>query len=470
MNADILTRPVTDNTQPSNDRTNLILFWGLMVPLIMRVFDLSIFRVALPTIRTTFALQTDVTAWLDTVYTLPFMICMPLYGRLGDGFGKVRMFLVGITIFITGTIITLSAVDLPFLMLGRACQGIGAAEIHPLSMAFISEHFSAKEQGKMLGTWSSVGAFTSMICPFIVGFLIVRLGWRVMFGPVLVIGFLALAAIGRQYRMERGTLSQTGFLRTFDWGGVLLLTVAIIMLMFYASSRPITGVEALRDWRLLSAGVVFLSGFLYWETRTANPFVQLAVFRNTQFKWAAVGAFIRKFSMTSMAFVIPLYLTDMYAANAATVGLVLTLHAGALLTTMRLGGYLADRWGSRWPLFIGSILQTGMISLLALLPRQAFLGLVAAGVAGHGLGAGLTLTALDRSALLTVPQEHRGMAAGLFNMIRFGGTAFGAALMGVGLQYGLNRFSAGIQAYQVVFWCVAGVVSVSAILSSQLKS
>jgi MFS family permease len=136
---------------------------------------------------------------------------------------------------------------------------------------------------------------------------------------------------------------------------------------------------------------------------------------------------------------------------------------------MRLGGYLADRWGSRWPLFIGSILQTGMVSVLAILPRQTFLGLVAAGVAGHGLGAGLTLAALDRSALLTIPQEQRGMAAGLFNMIRFGGTAFGAALMGVGLQYGLKRFSAGIQAYQLMFWCVAGLVSLSTVTGWKLK-
>jgi len=441
-----------------------------MFPLIMRVFDLSIFRVALPTIRATFALQPDVTAWLDTVYTLPFMICMPLYGRLGDGFGKARMFLIGITIFIVGTVITLSAPDLPFLMLGRACQGIGAAEIHPLSMAFIAEHFPAKAQGKMLGTWSSVGALTSMICPFFVGFLIVRLGWRVMFGPVVVVGFIALVAMTRQYLMERGTRTQTGFLRTFDWGGVLLLAGAVIMLMFYASSRPITGVPALQDWRLFIAGISCLSGFVYWETHTANPFVQLTVFRNAQFRWAAVGAFIRKFSMTSMAFVIPLYLTDIHAANAATVGVVLTIHAGALLVTMRFGGYLADRWGSRWPLFIGSIIQTGMISMLAFLPGQTLVGLVAAGVTGHGLGAGLTLAALDRSALLTIPQDQRGMAAGLFNMIRFGGTAFGAALMGVGLQYGLSRFSADIHAYQTMLWCMAGVVSVSAIIGAQLKS
>jgi MFS family permease len=173
--------------------------------------------------------------------------------------------------------------------------------------------------------------------------------------------------------------------------------------------------------------------------------------------------------MVSMAFLIPLYLTDMYAADAATVGLMMTLHAGATLTTMWLGGQLADRLGGRWPIVIGSSLQVGIIAYVALLPGSALLGMVAVGVAGHGLGLGLTLAALERTALITIPGKQRGMAAGLFNMIQFGGAAFGVALVGVILQYGLERYAETSQAYQLAFWFVAGIVCLSVIIGWQLE-
>lgn len=440
-----------------------------MLPLTMRVVDISMVRVALPTIRNTFGLQADVTAWLDTAYTLPFVIFMPLYGRLGDGLGKSRLFIIGITVFITGTLITMLATDLSFLIIGRAIQGIGVAEIHPLGLALISERFSLEKRGKMLGTWSSVGAFTAMISPFIGGFLIVHLGWRTIFAPVLLAGLLALFAVWRQYSREHRDVVQADFLRTFDWGGVFLLSVATIMLVFYASSRPITGVEALRDWRLLTAAIVFLGGFVFWERRSASPFVRLDIFRDKNFNRASVGAGIRKFAMVSLAFLIPLYLADIYAADAATIGLMMTLYAGATLTTMRFGGQLADRLGGRWPIIVGSLLQVGILVYLALLPSPVFLGMVAAGVAGHGLGLGLTLAALERTALLSIPGKQRGMAAGLFNMIQFGGAAFGIALVGVILQYGLEQYAEAGKAYQLAFWFIAGVVCLGVIIGWKLE-
>lgn len=146
------------------------------MPMLMRVLDTSMFSVALPTIRHTFSIQTDVAGWVITAYSLPFIISMPLYGRLGDEFGKRRLFLTGLAIFLVGTGLTLSALDLRFLIVGRAIQGIGAAGIIPFCITLISDHFPDEKRGKALGTWNSMGPLATIAGPFVGGFLIDRFG------------------------------------------------------------------------------------------------------------------------------------------------------------------------------------------------------------------------------------------------------------------------------------------------------
>ncbi len=437
--------------------------------MMMRIIDLSMFNVALPTIRNTFSIQADVTAWVVTAYSLPVVIFTPLYGCLGDGLSKRRLFVTGIVVFLGGTVITLLAIDLRSLILGRIIQGIGTAGITPLSITLIFERFPADEQGKALGTWNSVGPFAAMIGPFLGGFLIDHLGWRTIFGPVLLIGLVALFTVRKQIPTMHRDFVQAGFLRTFDWGGVVLLSVATILLVFYASSRPITGVEALRDWRLLTAALLSFGGFIIWEKRRVNPFVALDIFSDKNFRLASLGGGIRMFAMSSMIFLLPLYLTDVHALNAASIGIMSTLHAAALFVTMRMGGQLADRWGSRRPVIIGSSGQVGIMIYFSLLPGTVPLGLVVAGLIGHGLAAGLSLAALHRASMSKILPEQRGMAAGLYSMIRFGGIVFSAALGGVVLQYGLDRSLSAIGAYQIVFRFVAAVVSLGVVIGWGLE-
>ena len=430
---------------------------GLMMPMLMRVLDTSMFSVALPTIRQTFTIQTDVAGWVITSYSLPFIISMPLYGGLGDRLGRRRLFLTGLTIFLIGTGITLSALDLRFLIVGRAIQGIGAAGIIPFCITLISDYFPDEKRGKALGTWNSMGPLATITGPFVGGYLIDRFGWRAIFGPVLTVGLVSLFAVRKQVPATPRHLMQSGLLRSFDWGGVLLLSPAISLLVFYASSRPITGIDALQDWRLLLAALLCLGGFVLWERRQRSPFVALNVFTDKNFTLASLGAGIRMFAMEGIGFLIPLYLFDIHALGASTIGLLITLHAVALFVTMRMGGQLSDRWGSRWPVMIGSSMQAGTMIGIALLPEKGTLGWLVIGLFCHGLGAGLSAAALHHASMSRIAPDQRAMAASLYSMIRFGGTVFGAALGGVVLQYGLARSVSTIAAYQSVFRFVAAV-------------
>lgn len=450
--------PVADSdTEQFTGQSSRTVLVSLMVPFMMVILNLTMFGLALPTLRDTFHLSAEVTAWLVTVYMLPFMITMPLYGRLGDELGKRRLFLAGIGIFLGGTLLSAVAGTLPLLLLGRAVQGVGAACVVPLSMAIISQVFPTQERGKALGTWNSVGPMTAIAAPFMAGLLIDHIGWRMIFVPILVAGLAAVWVVRGHVPTRRSRQPQATILRTFDWGGVALLGAAVTTLTFYLSSETITGVAALQDWRLLLATGLFFGGFFVWEQRQRIPYITLKIFADKTFSRASFSAATRMFVMSGNSFLVPLYLTDVHQLSAAATGVLLTLHAAALLMTMRVGGQLADRWNSRRPVLIGFFWQIVMMSFFAMLPGSAALWIVAAGLVMHGLGAGLSLAPLHRASLGQIEPAQAGMAAGLYSLIRFAGTVLGPIMTGVALQYGLNQGLLPIAAYQMAYWLIAGV-------------
>ncbi|MEM7132476.1 MAG: MFS transporter [Chloroflexota bacterium] len=460
---------VAEGKESLNATANRAILIGLMMPLLMIILNMSMFQVAAPTIRDSFVIRTDVTAWLFTAYALPVMIFMPMYGRLGDGLGKRRVFLAGIALFLIGTIINLLATDLRFLFLGRIIQGIGGAAPQPLGIAMISERFPEEQRGKALGTWNSIASFASMSGPFLGGYLILYFGWRSIFIASLLVGLGALVVIWQKIPSLRQSGIDWGFLGKFDWGGVVLLAATLTVIVFYASSLPITGVAPLRDWRLLVASIGVLTGFLAWEKRQNIPLIALDIFANKNFSRALVGSALRKFTMAGMSFLVPLYLVDVRAMNAATIGMMLTIHSAASLLTTRLGGQFADRWGSRFPVILGMSFQVGAITALASLPATVPQGWVIVALICHGLGGGLSLAPFHRASLNKISQERLGQAAGLYTMVSASGNAYGAALVGVVLQFGLDQSGLPIQAYHLGFGFVAGIATLGILVNLRLK-
>ncbi len=445
--------PLKPKSQTSSKRTILL---GVMIPTMAIILNLSMFGVALPTIRTDFQIRADVVGWLVTAYTLPFMISMPLYGRLGDQLGKRRLFLIGMITFFTGLFISFIAPNLYILMLGRVIQGFGSASSVPLSMAIISQRFPPTERGRALATWNSIGPATGLAGPLMAGLLVDYLSWRAIYIPVMGVSLVAVWII-REKIPHGHTKAQLKVLRIFDWRGVFLLTSAIILLAFYLSSPAITGVAAMYDWRLLTPAILLFTTFIIWEKRCPNPYVDLTVFSNPTFKRASFGAGVRMFVMSGIGFLMPLYLADVYNSSAFITGIVVMVHAGALLATIQIGGQLADRWSSRWPVIVGTTVQVSIMITFALLSGTEPLWQVMVLVVFHGLGAGLALAAFHRASMANVSPEQAGMAAGLYSMTRFTGSMLGPVLGGVILQQGLDKVAQPIEAYHTVFWLIACV-------------
>jgi len=177
------------------------------------------FSVALPALRKGFRIEADLTAWLVTAQSLPFMMLMPLYGRMGDIFGRKRLLVLGIIVFLSGTIVVMVATNLPLFILGRIIQGIGASGVNPLCLAIITGNVSADQRGKALGYWNSIGPVANFSGPILAGLLIDYFEWRAIFVPIAIVAAVAFWAVSIRIPKDELDSADNTSLLSFDWLG-----------------------------------------------------------------------------------------------------------------------------------------------------------------------------------------------------------------------------------------------------------
>jgi EmrB/QacA subfamily drug resistance transporter len=440
------------------------LLFGLMIPFVTSVVHMFMFRMAIPTIKSHFELPADLAAWLAMAYGLPYIVFMPIYGFLGDRIGKKSLFVVGTVLFGIGGLVIQMSSNLSFLFVGRATQGIGMSGINPLCIAVISDFVPSERRGNALAVWNSSGSIAAIVGPTLGGFLIDRFGWRSIYWPVLGLCILTVFVVAWMIPGKRVKLPE-GFLRRFDWIGLVLFAVALVSFSIYLTSRPVTGIEPFQDWRLLAAAVITFSLLFLWERRHSEPLVRGELFGIKNFLKASVSAALRLFNFGSLIFLMPLYLSELHGLRASSIGVIFTLMFCALFLTLRLGGKLADTWSARRTVMIGFTAQILVMLYLFFLPSSISFTWAAAGVVFFGTGSGMALAPTHLISLYHVPQEKLGRAAGLYSTIRFGGSLLGPAVSGTLLQSGLEQYANPIMAYRRTFLIAAGVAVVGFVVS-----
>ena len=441
---------------PRNVNPNQLLY-SLLIPAIIMPLSGWMFSVSLPIIRDDFGIAADLAAWIATAFTLPFMILMPVYGRLSDGLGKRRLLLLGITIFAIGSLIATLSTNLATLMLGRTIQGLGAAGLVPLSLALISEVFAPQERGKAMGLWSTVGPVTGVIGPILAGFIVAAWGWRTAFIPAMLVALISLLVVylmiptsSRQIRLS--------FFATFDWIGVGLLALTLTAFLFYLSSRPITGRPPLQDWRLFGRTLLAAAAYIRYENYKKDPFIKLPILNNRSLVVGSLCACLRMMALSGgVGFLMPLYLADIIQLNPTRSGFYLMVNPAAMAVFVRFGGSMSDRLGSRVIAMTGFGVVTAVMLTLSQFSHSTPRWLLILILLTFGTGAGLMLAALHRAALNDVPEGDLGTASGIYSMIRFLGSALGAAFGGILLQYYLDQDVVNLlPAYQHVYqWFAA---------------
>src|SRR5947209_1484946 len=375
--------------------------------LFMVMLDNTVVNVSLPSIQRDLHASLSSLEWTVNAYTLTFAVLMVTGGRLGDIFGRRRMFLFGVVVFgVSSLAIGFSSSD-AWLVGFRAVQGVGAAFMMPATLSIITQAFPPEQRGTAIGTWAGVSAMALAIGPVLGGFLTEDVNWRAIFfinPPIAVVAIAVTLFAARNSRDETVT-------RKVDIPGIVALTVGLTALVLALVQSNSWHWGSTRIVGLLILAVLGLSAFAFIETHVRAPMVNFAFFRSRTFLGANVVGFFVSFAMLAQFFFLALYMQNILHYSPLQSGVRFLPSTLILVVMGPLAGRLTDRVGPRPLMTTGLVLVSAAILLqsLGLSVHTSYLRLLP-GFVLMGLGIGLVMSPMSTAAMNSVDRTKAGAA------------------------------------------------------------
>ncbi|MFJ3926650.1 MDR family MFS transporter [Streptomyces sp. NPDC090022] len=424
MGETVKTADLAEGVKPRSVRVVLM---ALMIAMLLAMLDNMIIGTAMPTIVGELG-GLDHLSWVVTAYTLATAASTPIWGKVGDMYGRKGSFLVSIVIFLIGSALSGMAQDMGQLIGFRAVQGLGAGGLMVGVMAIIGDLIPPRERGKYQGMMAGVMALAMIGGPLVGGTITDHLGWRWSFYINLPLGAVALAmvtAVLHLPKKERGT-------SRIDYLGAALLTLAItstVLVTTWGGNEYAWGSAEILG--LTAVGVVSLAAFLYAETRAAEPVLPLHIFRSRNFTLMSVIGFLTGFAMFGGVLYLPLFQQSVQGASATNSGLLLLPMLLSMMAVSLIAGRVTTSSGKYkvFPIAGGALMVVGLYLLATMDTGTTRLvsGLYMA-VLGAGLGFLMQITMLV--AQNSVEMKDMGVASSSATLFRTLGGSFGVALMG----------------------------------------
>ena len=361
-----------------------------------------------------------------TAYTLTLAGLLLLAGALGDKYGRKRVFLIGIVWFALASLLCSVAPTVGTLIGARALQGAGAALLTPGSLAILQAVFRPDDRGKAIGAWSGFSGVGTAVGPFLGGWLVAAVSWRLIFVINLPLAALVVAVTLRHVPESRDPTDTA----PIDVTGGVLVTLGLVGLTYGLIQGPNHGWASASVLIALIAGVLLLSAFGWWERRSPAPMLSLSLFRSSQFTSTNVVTFIIYGAIGGALFLLPIQLQEVSGYSALEAGISLLPVTAITLALSARSGALAARIGPRLQMSVGPVLVGAGIGLFTLIgPSGTYLTEVLPGVALFGFGLAVTVAPLTSTVLAAVPAEHSGMASAVNNDVARAASLIAVALL-----------------------------------------
>lgn len=401
--------------------------WRGLIALLLGTFSvvlsLSFLFPATPVIMKDFGVGVEAVSWLSLAYALSAGVFEPILGRIGDIFGRKRNVVVGLIVFTVAQIVAAISPNLWIMAIARFIQGIGAAAVIPIGMAFIGENFPQNERGRALGVWGMITAGAPALGPTLGGYLIDWFGWRSIYWVSALLGLISLAAIIYIVKESKKQISQK-----IDLVGSGLLFLGVGSLLVFVNQGRNWGWSSPLTLGFLFGFIIFIILFLLFERKTADPVIDLGFVKTPMFIFSAITVFISFLAFQGAFFLIPFFLQQVQHYPASQTGqLVIPLFL-ALMVASLLSGRLTDKIGVRIPAVSGMITTMLSLYLLTLVKVDTSYLWLATIMGILGLGIGATLPPMSKTIASSAPLPKIGAAVGAFNMVRNLGGPFGVAI------------------------------------------
>ncbi|WP_175968602.1 MDR family MFS transporter [Burkholderia sp. BCC0322] len=433
MTTDTLLTPPATETARRDAPTGLIVA-ALLLVILLSALDQTIVSTALPTIVGELG-GLDQLSWVVTAYLLSSTVVLPLYGKLGDLYGRKIVLQAAIVLFLAGSALCGVAQDMTQLIVLRALQGLGGGGLMVVTMAAIGDLVPPDRRARYQGMFGGVYGLATIVGPLLGGFLVEHLSWRWIFTINLPLGFLALAVIGVAFRPHTAHVKH----RIDYMGAAFLATALTCVILFTSEGGSLLPWTSPQLWMTLVLGVVAIGGFIYEERLAAEPIMPLELFRHRTFVLVSLIGFVVGVALFGSVTVIPLYLQVVKGSTPSQAGMQLLPMMGGMLVTSIVSGRLISQLGSyRMFPILGTLTGGIAMALLSTLTLDTPLHTMYAYMALLGIGLGMVMPVLTLAVQNTVEFRHMGVATSGATLFRSIGGSLGVAAFGALFSHGLQ--------------------------------
>ena len=427
----------------------------------MAFIDGSVVNIALPAIQQALHADAASTQWIVNAYLLLLGALVLVGGSAADLYGRRRIFLLGIAVFTTASIVCGLSPDITVLVVSRAVQGLGAALLTPASLAMLGPTFDEHERSHAIGTWAGAGALTSAAGPVLGGWLVDQVSWRAIF---LLNVPLALAAAGLAVLFA--CESRDDKAKRLDWMGAVAVAVGLAAITWGLGAIPASGFHDKTVLAALGVGAAFLISFVAIEARSGEQaMMPLSLYRARNFSGTNALTLLLYFALGGALYYLPFGLIRLGGYSATQAGAALLPFALIMGFGASFAGTLSDRFGPRLSLTAGPIIAACGLTLLAFadLGKPYWIGVFPA-ICVLAIGMTITVPPLTSTVMASVGEARAGIASGVNNAVARVAGLLAVAALGAVLFASFSHYLAGqppVRANDALNAVLAGQASVA---------